>query len=98
MQEKLVSTCIQLTENCFMLGVSQEHEKLLKKACAQRVKLLDELRTANKKITLLQKQLANGVASVASMANVANPKANYRPRGIGPKKQLAGTDFLAFAL
>ena len=76
-----------------MLRNSQKHEKLLEKACAQRIKLLDKLQAANKEITLLQKQLANGKASVASIANVAN----YRPCRIGPKKQLTGTNFSAFA-
>ena len=41
------------------------------------------------KNAFIKKQLANGVANMASMANVtnvANPKANYRPRWIGPKK------------
>ena len=41
-----------------MLKSSQKYEKLLKKARAQRVELLDRLQTANKKITLLQNQLA----------------------------------------
>ena len=69
---------------------------MLERACAQRVELLDKLQAANKEITLLQKQLANG-SSVASVANIANPGANYRPRKIGPKKQLTETDLSAFA-
>ena len=43
MQEELVSTKIQLTKDCSMLGDSQKHEKLLEKTRAQRVELLDEL-------------------------------------------------------
>ena len=62
-------------------------------ACAQRVELLDELRAVNKKITLLQKQLAGGMASV-----MADPVASYRPRSIGPNNQLTGTDPTAYAL
>ena len=67
---------------------------------AQRLKLLDELRAVNKENSNLQKQLANGgVTSVANVASIASdPMANYRPRGIGPKKQLTGTDPSAFAL
>ena len=37
------------------------------------------------------------VVNVANMAKVADPGANYRPRGIRPKKQLTGTDPSAFA-
>ena len=63
---------------------------------AQQLKLLDELRAVNKENSSLRKQLANG--GVASMANVtSDPVANYRPRGIGPKKQLTGTDPSAFS-
>ena len=63
---------------------------------AQRLKLLDELRAVNKENASLRKQLAND--SMASMAKVAsNPVANYRPRGIGPKKQLTETDLSAFS-
>ena len=60
---------------------------------AQRLKLLDELRAVNKENLNLQKQLAGGVASVT-----ADPVANYRSRGIGPKNQLTGTDPTAYAL
>ena len=68
----------------------------MEEARAQRVELLDELRAANKEITLLRKQLAGG--SDASMANVASdPRSNYRPHGIGPKKQLIGTNPSAFS-
>ena len=61
-----------------MLSTSHKVEKVLEKACAQRVELLDELQAANKEITILQKQLAGGVASV-----LANPMASYKPRSIG---------------
>ena len=57
---------------------------------------MDELQEVNKENAILRKQLANGVASMANVAS--NPVSNYRPRGIGPKKQLTGTDPLAFAL
>ena len=67
----------------------------MEEARAQRVELLDELRAANKEITLLRKQLAGGMAS--NVANVANPVASYRPRGIGPKNQFTGTDPTAYA-
>ena len=33
----------------------------------------------------------------SNVANVANPVASYRPRGIGPKNQLTGTDPTAYA-
>ena len=36
-------------------------------------------------------------ASMVNMANIANLGANYRPRGIGLKKQLTETKFLAFS-
>ena len=79
-----------------MLG-AQEQDKLIEGERAQHFELLDELREVNKENAILRKQLANGVASVASVANVASdPVSNYRPRGIGPKKQLTGTDPLAF--
>ena len=64
----------------------------------QQLRLLDELREVNKENAILIKQLANSVASVASMANVASdPMSNYRQRGIGLKKQLIETNLLAFA-
>ena len=78
-QEGLLATQVQLNK-CFTLSTSHKIEKVLEGACAQRVKLLDELQAANKEITILQKQLACGVSSV-----MANPMASYRPRGIGPK-------------
>ena len=100
MREELVSTQAQLNERS-MPGTSQEQEKLLIEGeRVQRFELLDELREVNKENAILRKQLANGVASVASVANMANVAdlgANYRPRGIGPKKQLTGTDLSAFA-
>ena len=37
------------------------------------------------------------MASVASMANVADPVVNYKPRGIGLKNQLTGTDPTGYA-
>ena len=92
-QKDLLATQAQLNERS-ITGTSQEQKH------AQRLKLLDKLREVNKENAILRKQLANGVASVANMANMANvtnPRANYRPRGIGPKKQLTGTDPSAFA-
>ena len=91
-REDLLATQAQLNERS-MTGTSQKQEH------AQWLKLLDELQEVNKENAILKKQLANGVASVANvanMANVADPEANYRPRGIRPKKQLTGTDLLAF--
>ena len=83
-KEELGSTQVQLTKERSMLG-AQEQDKLIEGERAQRFKLLDELREVNKENASLRKQLANG--GVASMANVASdPVANYRPRGIGPKK------------
>ena len=80
-----------------MLG-AQEQDKFIEGERTQRFKLLDELREVNKENASLKKQLANsGVASVANVANVTDPRANYRPHGIGPKKQLTGTDRSAFA-
>ena len=76
-----------------MLG-AQKQNKLIEGEHAQRFELLDELREVNKKNHILRKQLADSVASVAS---IANPRANYRPRRIGPKKQLTETDPLTFA-
>ena len=74
------------------LSTSHEQEKVLD---AQQLKLLDELRAVNKENSILRKQLAGGMAS--NVANVANPVASYRPRGIGPKNQLTGTDPTAYA-
>ena len=95
-KEELGSTQVQLTKERSMLG-AQEQDKLIEGERAQRFELLDELREVNKENASLRKQLANsGVASVANVANVTDPGANYRPRGIGPKKQLTGTDPSAF--
>ena len=80
-KEELGSTQVQLTKEHSMLG-AQEQDKLIKKERAQRFELLDELQEVNKENASLRKQLADGVASVASVANLM---ANYRPRGIGPK-------------
>ena len=99
-KEKLRSTQVQLTKERSMLG-AQEQDKLIDGERSQRFELLDELQEVNKENAILRKQLADGVASVASVASVANvannPVSNYRPRGIGPKKQLIGTDPSAFA-
>ena len=78
-------------DTCFTLGnTSHKAEKVLEETCAQRVKLLDELRAANKKITILQKQLAGSV--------MTDPAASYKPHGIRPKNQLTGTDSTGYAL
>ena len=37
------------------------------------------------------------MASMANVANTTHPVASYRPRGIGPKNQLTGTDPTAYA-
>ena len=96
-KKELGSTQVQLTKERSMLG-AQEQDKLIKGERTQRFKLLDELREVNKENASLRKQLANsGVASVTNVANVTDPGANYRPRGIGPNKQLTGTDLSAFA-
>ena len=96
-KKKLGSMQVQLTKERSMLG-AQEQNKLIEGERAQRFKLLDELREVNKENAVLRKQLANGVASVASVANVASdPVSNYRPHGIGSKKQLTETNPLAFA-
>ena len=84
-REDLLATQAQLDERS-MPGPSQEQEH------AQRLELLDELQEVNKKIVIFKKQLAG--SSVASVA--ANPVASYRPRGIGPKNQLTGTDPTAY--
>ena len=89
-KEELGSTQVQLTKEHSMLG-AQEQDKLIKKERAQRFELLDELQEVNKENASLRKQLAS-VANVAS-----DPRSNYRPRGIGPKKQLTGTNPLAFS-
>ena len=68
-----------------MLKVSQRHEKLIEESHDQKVKLLDELQSINKKNANLRKQLANGIASIVSVANVADA-ANYRLCEIRPKK------------
>ena len=44
-----------------------------------------------------REQLATGVAGVAGAAGTTNAAENYRPRGIGPKQQLTGTDMTAYA-
>ena len=75
---------------------AQKQNKLIKQDCAQRFKLLDELQAVNKKNAILKEQLANGVASVTSMANVADA-ANYSLHRIEPEKQLTGTNPLAFS-
>ena len=70
-----------------MSGTSQEQEKLI----AQCFELLDELQKVNKENASLRKQLANGVASMANIANIASdPVSTYRPRGIGPKSNSLG--------
>ena len=91
-KEELRSTQVQLTKERSMLS-AQKQDKLIEGERAQRFELLDELRAVNKKNASLRKQLAGG--SVASVA--ANPVASYRPRGIGPKNQLTGTDPTAYA-
>ena len=94
-KEELGSTQVQLTKKRSMLG-AQEQDKLIERERAQRFELLDELQEVNKENASLRKQLANN--GVASTANVASdPVANYRPRGIGPKKQLTGTNPSAFS-
>ena len=93
-KKKLGSTQVQLTKERSMLG-AQEQDKLIEGERAQRFELLDELQEVNKENAGLRKQLANG--GVASIANVtSDPVANYRLRGIGPKKQLTGTNPSAF--
>ena len=72
------------------LSTSHKQEKVLD---AQRLELLDELQAVNKENATLRKQLAGG--SVASV--MADLVASYRPRGIGPKNQLTGTDPTAYA-
>ena len=90
-QGDLLATQAQLDKRP-TLSTSHEQKKMLD---AQRLKLLDELRAVNKENASLRKQLANG--SVASMANVASDLvANYKPCGIGPKKQFTGTNPSAF--
>ena len=59
----------------------------LTKKCTQQLKLFNELHSINKENSRLRKQLADGVASIASMANVAN----YRPREIGSKNNSSGS-------
>ena len=95
-REELVSTQAQLDTRSMFGSTSHKQEKLLEEERAQQLKLLDRLREVNKKNLNLQKQLAGGMAS--NVANVANPVASYRPRGIGPKSQLTGTDPTAYAL
>ena len=95
-QKELESTQLQLTKERSMLG-AKEQDKLIEGERAQRFKLLNELQAVNKENATLKKQLANGMASVVSVANMTDV-ANYRARGIGPKKQLTGTNFLAFSL
>ena len=77
-------------DQCPTLSTSHKQKKVLD---AQRLELLDELRAVNKENGILRKQLAGG--SVASVT--ADPVASYRPRGIGPKNQLTGTDPTAYA-
>ena len=89
-KKELGSTQIQLDQRP-TLSTSHEQEKVLD---TQRLKLLDELRAVNKENAILKKQLAGG--SVASVT--ADPVASYKPRGIGPKNQLTGTDLTAYAL
>ena len=97
-QRDLLATQAQLDERS-MPGASQEQEKLIEEERTQRFKLLDELQAVNKKNASLRKQQANsGVASMANVTNMASdPVVNYRPRGIGPKKQLTETNPSAFA-
>ena len=91
-KKKLKSTQVQLTKERSMLG-AQKQSKLIERKRAQRFELLDELQKVNKENAALRKQLADGVASV-----MANPVASYRPRSIGPKNQLTGTNPTAYAL
>ena len=93
-KEELEATQVQLDERS-TFSTSDKVEKMREKAPAQRVELLDELQTANKEITILKKQLAGGMAS--NVANVANSVASYKPRSIGSKNQLTGTDPTAYA-
>ena len=93
-KKELESTQLQLTKERSMLGV-QKQDKPIEGERAQRFELLDKLRKVNKENLNLQKQLAGGIAS--NVANVADPVANYRPRSIGPKNQLTGTDSTAYA-
>ena len=90
-----MSTQAQLDTRSTLGSSSHKQEKPLERERAQQLKLLDELREVNKENLNLQKQLAGGMAS--NVANVADPVANYRPRGIGPKNQLTGTDPTAYA-
>ena len=97
-RKDLLSTQAQLDTPSMLGSTSHEQKKLLEGEHTQRLKLLDELRAVNKENASLRKQLANSnVASMANVANVAHSMANYRPSGIGPKKQLTRTNALAYS-
>ena len=70
-KEELGSTQVQLDQRP-TLSTSHEQEKVLD---AQRLKLLDKLRTVNKENAILKKQLAGGMTS--NVANMADPVASY---------------------